>query len=140
MGAKPQFEGFASAVNPSADELREWAYDQYAGPPHTSAQWDLLLADDPLAPTLLELAADPVCPKRTFALHCLYLYAADAVRTGFRAHPKRKMRKLLERAEATGDAWVELWAQNTRALIAKPDLFDYKEWCQGGLARKPRRL
>jgi len=135
-----QFAGFASAVNPTPEELRAWANDPTAGPPQIAAQWDLLLADDPLMPTLVELAADPMCPKRTFALHCLYLYAADAVRTGFRAHPKRKVRKLLDRAESLGDAWVSLWVHNTKALISDPDLFDYKEWCQGGLARRPRRL
>lgn len=134
------FVGFVSAVNPTPDELRAWANDPAAGPPPIAAQWDLLLADDPLMPTLLELAADPTCPKRTFALHCLYLYAADAVRTGFRAHSKRKVRKLLKHAEALGDAWVSLWVHNTKALISDPNLFDYREWCQGGLARRPRRL
>ncbi|MGH8794251.1 MAG: hypothetical protein ACRDXX_16590 [Stackebrandtia sp.] len=140
MADRAMFAGFDSPVNPSSDELRAWAYDPGAGAPQTAAQWDLLLADDPLAPTLVELAADPICPKRTFALHCLYLYAADAVRTGFRAHPRRKVKKLLEQADSTADAWVELWAENTRALIGNPDLFDYRDWCQGGLARKPRRL
>ncbi|TWJ11428.1 hypothetical protein LX16_2147 [Stackebrandtia albiflava] len=134
------FAGFASAVNPTAEELRAWANDPAAGPPQIAAQWDLLLADDPLMPTLVELAADPMCPKRTFALHCLYLYAADAVRTGFRAHPRRRVRRLLEQAAATQDAWVLLWVHNTKALISDPELFDYKEWCQGGLARRPRRL
>lgn len=140
MEEQKTFAGFANPVNPTPEELRAWAFDSNAGPPQTAAQWDLLLADDPLMPTLVALAADPVCPKRTFALHCLYLYAADAVRTGFRAHPKRKVRKILEQAEATQDAWVDLWVQNTRALIKDPDLFDYHDWCQGGLARRPRRL
>ncbi|MGH8878452.1 MAG: hypothetical protein ACRD0P_14095 [Stackebrandtia sp.] len=140
MPSPPVFSGFASPVNPQPAELRAWAYDPVAGPPQTSAQWDLLLADDELVPVLVELAADPVCPKRTFALHCLYLYAADAVRTGFRAHPRRRVKKLLEQAQATQDAWVTLWVTNTKALIADPDLFDYHEWCQGGLARRPRRL
>jgi hypothetical protein len=25
-------------------------------------------------------------------------------------------------------------------LIAMPDLFDYRDWCEGGLVRTPRRL
>jgi hypothetical protein len=140
MEQQPAFAGFVNPVNPQPEELRAWAYDPAAGAPQTAAQWDLLLADDELVPTLVELAADPVCPKRTFALHCLYLYAADAVRTGFRAHPKRRVKKLLDQAEDTADAWVTLWVANTYALIKNPDLFDYYEWCQGGLARRPRRL
>lgn len=140
MELRPGFAGFANPVNPQPEELRAWANDPHAGPPQISAQWDLLLAEDSLMPTLVSLAADPICPKRTFALHCLYLYAADAVRTGFRAHPRRRVKKLLEQAEATNDAWVTLWVTNTKALINNPDLFDYQEWCQGGLARRPRRL
>lgn len=140
MQQEPAFAGFANPANPQPDELRTWAYDSTAGPPPTSSQWDLLLAEDELMPTLLSLATDPICPKRTFALHCMYLYAADAVRTGFRAHSRRKVKKLLDQADATGDAWVALWVTNTKALISNPDLFDYKEWCQGGLARRPRRL
>ncbi|HIV57785.1 MAG TPA: hypothetical protein H9902_07490 [Candidatus Stackebrandtia faecavium] len=140
MPQESTFAGFANPVSPQPEELREWAYDANAGPPKISAEWDLVLADDALMPTLVELAADPVCPKRTFALHCLYLYAADAVRTGFRAHPRRRVKKLLDRANQTGDAWVKLWVTNTKALIDDPNLFDYREWCQGGLARRPRRL
>ncbi|HZE38723.1 MAG TPA: hypothetical protein VE172_07905 [Stackebrandtia sp.] len=134
------FAGFGNPANPTPEELRAWAADPHAGAPATSGQWDLLLADEPLMPTLVDLAADPVCPKRTFALHCLYLYAADAVRTGFRAHPRRRVRRILEQADATADPWVQLWVHNTNALISNPDLFDYREWCQGGLARRPRRL
>ena len=140
METPPAFGGFANPVNPTPAELRAWAYDPKAGPPKVSGQWDLVLADDELMPTWVELAADPICPKRTFALHCLYLYAADAVRTGFRAHPRRRVKKLLDRAQATDDAWVTLWVTNTKALIADPNLFDYHEWCAGGLARRPRRL
>ncbi|CAM3282184.1 hypothetical protein [Stackebrandtia soli] len=134
------FEGFANPVEPTVDELTAWAYDPVAGPPQISRQWDLLLADDRLVPTILGFAADPVCPKRTFALHCLYLYAADAVRTRFRAHPRKLVKRLLDAAWDTGDPWVRLWVSNTKALSADPDLFDYAEWCQGGLARRPRRL
>lgn len=140
MEPRPAFAGFADPVNPGADELRAWGYDPAAGPPPGMQDWDLLLASDELAPTLLELAADPLCPKRTFALHCLYLYCGDAVRTGFRAHPRRRVRKLLDQGRASQDPWVMLWVDNTKALIADPNRFDYQEWCEGGLARRPRRL
>jgi hypothetical protein len=32
------------------------------------------------------------------------------------------------------------WAHNTRVLLARPNLFDYHEWCEGGLVRQTRRL
>jgi hypothetical protein len=104
------------------------------------AEWDLLVSGDPLVNTLMELALDRSCPARRFALHCLHIYAADANRTKFRAHPKRRLRRLVEKAEDEGDELLVLWAHNTRMLLAVPELFDYTDWCEGGLVRQPRRL
>jgi hypothetical protein len=135
------FRGFANPVDPTPAELRTWAYHPdmvrlQAMPP----DWDLLVASDRLVGTLLDLALDVNCPARRFALHCLYIYAADAIRTKFRAHPKRKLRKLVEQAEDDGDDILETWAHNTRLLLAVPELFEYHDWCEGGLVRSPRRL
>jgi len=135
------FRGFANPVDPTPAELRAWAYHPdmvklQAMPP----DWDLLVANDRLVSTLLDLVLDTNCPARRFALHCLYIYAADAIRTRFRAHPKRKLRKLVEQAEDDGDDVLETWAHNTRLLLAVPELFDYRDWCEGGLVRNPRRL
>jgi hypothetical protein len=124
-----------------AAELRAWAYHPDAVKfQNMPLEWDLLVAGDPLIGTLLEVALDEACPARRFALHCLYIYAADAIRTKFRAHPKRRLRKLVERAEDDGDEQLQLWAHNTRMLLAVPELFDYRDWCEGGLVRQPRRL
>jgi hypothetical protein len=135
------FRGFVNPVDPTAAELRAWAYHPdsitlQSMPP----DWDLLVAGDPLVGTLFELALDPTCPARRFALHCLYIYAADSVRTDFRAHPKRRLRKLVEEAEDQGDEMLDVWAHNTRVLIARPELFEYHDWCEGGLVRNPRKL
>ena len=135
------FRGFANPVDPTPAELRAWAYHPdmvklQAMPP----DWDLLVAGDRLVGTLFDLALDTNCPARRFALHCLYIYAADAIRTRFRAHPKRRLKKLVEQAEDDGDELFAMWAHNTRMLIALPDLFDYRDWCEGGLVRHPRRL
>jgi hypothetical protein len=135
------FRGFENPVDPTPAELRAWAYN----PDSVMAQmmppeWDLLVAGDPLVNTLFDLALDPDCPARRFALHCLYIYAADAIRTKFRAHPKRRLRRLVEKAEDEGDDLLILWAHNTRMLLAVPELFDYRDWCEGGLVRQPRRL
>lgn len=135
------FRGFVNPVDPTAAELRAWAYHPdavtlAAMPP----DWDLLVSGDHLIGTLFDLAQDPTCPARRFALHCLYIYAADSVRTDFRAHPKRRLRKLVEEAEDHGDELLDVWAHNTRVLIARPDLFEYHDWCEGGLVRSPRKI
>lgn len=135
------FQGFAKPVDPTPAELREWAYHPDSVPLETMPQdWDLLVSGDHLIGTLFDLALDQTCPARRFAVHCLYIYAADGIRTGFKAHPRRKLRKLVEQAEAEGDEMLATWAHNTRVLLARPELFDYHDWCEGGLVRNPRRL
>lgn len=135
------FHGFDNPVDPTPTELRAWAHHpdavQLGSMP---ADWDLLVANDRLIGTIFDLALDPGCPARRFALHCLYIYAANAVRTNFRAHPKRRLKKLVEVAEEEGDELLITWAHNVRVLIAHPELFDYHEWGEGGLVRRPRRL
>ena len=135
------FQGFANPVDPTPAELRGWAYNPDERVLSTMPpDWDLLVSGDRLIGTLFELAMDPACPARRFALHCLYIYAADGIRTDFRAHPKRKLRKFVEQAEDGGDDPLITWAHNTRMLLARPELFQYHDWCEGGLVRQPRRL
>ncbi len=135
------FRGFANPVDPTPAELRAWAYRPDSVPLHSMPpDWDLLVSGDRLVGTLFDLAMDPACPARRFALHCLYIYAADGIRTSFQAHPKRRLRKLVEQAEEHGDEMMATWAHNARMLLARPDLFDYHDWCEGGLVRNPRRL
>jgi hypothetical protein len=135
------FPGFANPVDPTPAELRAWAYHPDASQLRTMpADWDLLVSGDRLIGTLFDLAMDASCPARRFALHCLYIYAADGIRTNFRAHPRRRLRKFVESAEQGGDETTVVWAHNVRMLLARPDLFDYHDWCEGGLVRSPRRI
>jgi hypothetical protein len=135
------FRGFANLVDPRPDELRDWAYHPDSVALETMpSDWDLLIATNRLAGTLFELAMDPDCPARRFALHCLYIYAASGIRDNFREQPKRKLRRYVEQAEKVGDETMRLWAHNTRMLLARRDLFNYPDWYEGGLVRDPRRL
>lgn len=133
--------GFSDVVDPTAAELRAWAYAPDSVPTHRLPDdFDLLVTNERLIHTLFALAADPDCPARRFALHCLHVYAAAAIRSRFRTHPRKRLRRLVERAEATADVALARWAHNCRVLLARPDLFDYAEWCQGELVRRPRRI
>jgi hypothetical protein len=135
------FRGFANPVDPTPAELRAWAYQPDTALLHTlPPDWDLLLASDRLIGTLFDIAVDQSCPARRFALHCLYIYAADGIRTNFRAHPRRRLRKFVENAERVSDEMLVVWAHNVRMLLARPELFDYQDWCEGGLVRSPRRI
>jgi hypothetical protein len=135
------FRGFANPVDPTPAELRSWAYQPDTTLLHTlPPDWDLLLASDRLIGTLFDIAVDQSCPARRFALHCLYIYAADGIRTNFRAHPRRRLRKFVENAEQVSDEMLVIWAHNVRMLLARPELFDYQDWCEGGLVRSPRHI
>ena len=35
---------------------------------------------------------------------------------------------------------MPIWAHNSRVLLARPELFDYHDWCEGGLVRRHRRI
>lgn len=66
-------ERITDNVNPTPDEVREWGYDEdlYL----MEQDEDLLLYRTSHAPVLLELAADPSCPKRYYALCILGQFA-----------------------------------------------------------------
>jgi len=140
------FRGFANPVDPTPAELRAWAYHPDAVPLNTMpADWDLLVTNDRLIGTIFDLAMDPACPARRFALHCLYIYAANAIRMKFKVHSKRRLQKLVERAEEDGDDLLAMWAHNTRVLLLTwRDLLNqpgwYHDWIEGGLVRHPRRI
>lgn len=135
------FYGFDDPVDPRPEELRDWAYHPAAVPLEAlPANWDLLIAGDVLAPTLFELAMDRQCPMRGFALHCMYVYAAEGARPNASSQRRRRLRKYVERAGEVGDEPMMIWAHNCRILTSHPELFDYEEWIEGGLARRPRRL
>lgn len=138
---RTEFPGFTNPVDPRPDELRAWAYHPDSVPLETlPSDWDLLIATNRLIGTLFRLAMDPNCPARRFALHCLYIYAAGGIRTNFREHPKRRLRRYVEHAERHGDGPMRIWAHNTRMLLARPDLFSYHDWYEGGLVRSPRQI
>ena len=141
MSVREHIFSFDNPVDPSADELTTWAYHPESVPlEQMPADWDLLVAGDVLAPTLFDLAMDPSCPARRFALHCLYIYAADGIRPKATAQRKRRLRKYIERAEHLGDPPMTTWAHNCRVLMSRPEVFDHHDWFSGGLVRNPRRL
>ena len=70
---------FRDALNPTDEELRQWAYTPDAGYPEEMSQdWDLCVTDFGRAPLLLQFAADSDCPNRGFFLSCLYLLVGAA--------------------------------------------------------------
>jgi hypothetical protein len=135
--------GFADPVDPRPDELRAWAYNPASVPASAlPSDWDLLVANDTLATTLFELAMDPYCPARRFAVHCLHVYAGEALRpsANFSRGRLRRLRHFIDVAARSADEIMQIWAHNCRVLNDHPDVFRPDDWIDGGLTRDPVRL
>jgi hypothetical protein len=139
----PDEVGFDNPVDPQPAELRAWAFHPEAMPLNALPRdWDLLVATDRLVPTLYKLAIDRHCPARHFALHALYIYAAQTLRHAAQAGRRRcqRLRKLTDDAVRHRDEIMRTWAHNCRTLQGHPHVFRVEDWIDGGLVRRPRRL
>jgi hypothetical protein len=123
-------EHFHNPWNPTAEEVRAWAYD--ADATHDQ-DWELAVIHSGYDELLIELAADSSCPNAGFFLACLYLLVGDYVRTEGRSQPGLDLPALFERAESTTDPDLHLWVVRSRDLIRHPEKFDYKRWCCGSI-------
>lgn len=111
--------------NPTAEEIREWAW---SGAPEPVEDWDLIVAYQPNEPMYLELAADDGCPARGFFLRLLYLLVRDAVRTDFRSRSRAEILDLLEHSRPFEHPDLDYWRERTRELLRKPDTFAHRVW------------
>jgi len=116
------------------DEVREWAYDSDALEP--CQDWDLALCWVQHERAYLELASAEACPKRRYFLGVLSLMVGDAVRSGFRNRPRPIIEGLIDRGNEYRHGDIKRWQARCRELLKHTELFDYDEWCGGGLARE----
>ena len=123
----------ADPWNPSATEVREWAYTVAAKEP--CQDWQLALSWARHEKTYLELVADDDCPNRGYFLDVLYIIVGDAVRSGFRSVEEPILRGFLERASEYDHKDIAAWRTRTIELLKYPDTFSYGLWCGGGYAR-----
>jgi hypothetical protein len=47
---------------------------------------------------------------------------------------------MIAQAGSSQDEQLRIWAANAQALVINPEIFNYADWCEGDLVRKPRRL
>ena len=116
--------------NPTHDEIREWACDPDA---HWAQDWELVVTCVENVELLFSLAGDDECPKQEFFLHCLY-YLVGSVVGGDGLIPSDDLERLLDRANASGNASLKRWAERSRTFIADPEAFDPACWLDGGWA------
>lgn len=83
----------------------------------------------------MKFAASSQCPKREYFLSLLYLIVGDAVRTRYQARSRDAVERLLSDAERSFRSdCLRLWVRSSRDPIARPETFQYDDWCAGVLA------
>ncbi|NER82498.1 MAG: hypothetical protein F6K42_23635 [Leptolyngbya sp. SIO1D8] len=125
---------FKNAFAPTEDELREWAKDPDAEyPDEMSQDWDLILADFDMAPTLITLACEE-SPNRKFFISCLYILAGDCVRVGVRKAAIEKVENLFKLVPKDAPKDLQLWIKRSQILFEQPSSYEYQGWGYGDLA------
>jgi len=117
-------------LDPTEAEIRAWAYEADSLEP--MQDWHLIIWGEVDPGLLVELAADPDCPKRSYFLWCLYGRIGDEVRT---SRLDDLTWATVDRSLTGGEAAVARWAARSTTLRDRPELFNYEDWCGGELAR-----
>jgi hypothetical protein len=111
---------FVDIVNPTAIELAVWAYSDASEP---MEDFQVIVAEPELTSTLMDLVADPSCPKRRFALGSLYCLV------GHTPHGDERLAQAVLLAERNEDPWLRTWAERSRHVIRHPEDFNRSDWC-----------
>lgn len=107
-------ERISDNVNPTADDVRQWGYDEdlYL----MEQDEDLLLYGTSYAPVLLELAEDDGCPKQYYALCILSQFTRESALSGNRSNLRHLQSIAKERSEIR-DAGVAEWRKYVNRLV-----------------------
>jgi len=111
-----------SPTNPSADDIRHWAFTL---DPHEPCQdWDLILSWGPYRNLYLDLAGDSNCPKQNYFTQFLYFLVARAIHD----HRIEEMKEFALTASHNRPFAVHQWAVRTLEALNHPDRFSDKIW------------
>jgi hypothetical protein len=105
--------------NPSADEIRTWAYDAAAQEP--CEDFGLALKWTRHEKALLECASDDDCPKQDFFLGVLYLIVGDALRSNYSSTNRPILEGFINRGDEYRHPAIQIWQQRSRDLIKFPE-------------------
>lgn len=115
---EPFFEDW---VNPTAAELRTWAYANAYEP---SQDFEMMLDGREVLPVVVECAEDPGCPTKDFmliALYCTVGHVDD--------DDRQRVRAVALQSCGSTDPAVRTWGRRAVAVIDQPELMDRDDWC-----------
>lgn len=125
----PDEPSFVDVVNPTPEEIRDWAY---SGAFEPMQDWDLVIADMDNLELLLALIGDQACSARKYLLDSLYCLV------GHSDHTDHRLLVAAETARTASDAWIATWGRRVYQIVEHPSDFNRWDWCgQDGYRSNP---
>ena len=120
---------FADPYNPTGAELRDWAADADAIPPHQ--EWELELAwgmEPGRLRVIVELAADPTSRKARYFLRLLYTWVYAVARRQDFDSWRVQFDRWLDQAKGVRDPAVKRWRHRARLIFQAIEPFNAESW------------
>lgn len=122
------FKDSDHAWNPTAEEIRIWAYSDALIP---EQDWELAVNSFENIPMICSFVDDEKCKHISFFLSCLYVFTGDFVRSR-KNEEYNKLIELLNRIEVIAKSEeLKDWIKRSKDLILNPDKYDYRFWGLG---------
>ncbi len=115
---EPFFENW---VDPTAAELRSWAYANAYEP---NQDFEVMLDGSEVLPVVVECAEDPGCPTKDFMLASLYCTVGH-----LQEEDRLRVREVANRACHSDDPAVRTWGKRAVAVIDEPARMSRWDWC-----------
>ena len=119
------------ASNPTATEIREWAYLNNDWP---DGDWDLFLSWTGYIELFLEFSIDHQCLNQRFFLHMLYFCAGKAYTAPERSDGRDLLREYLGLGETVKHGDIRQWRRLVEALQKGEMQYTYDDWEGGRLS------
>ena len=119
--------------DPNPQDVKRWMYSDESWP---EQDWDLFLANGRCDEVLLECARDLQCPRRDFALHCLYFLVGDVIYETRSVVRVAKVQEFLSSVGDKEDQELVDWKKESIELLSGEREFDYEYWCNHAFKRQ----
>jgi hypothetical protein len=94
--------------------------------------FDIIVAEPEMLPTLLKLVGDHRCPTRKYLLGSLYCLI------GHSSLDDLRIAEAARQSSESDDAWLRTWGRRVEAVLARPATRDREYWCGWqGLRTRP---
>jgi hypothetical protein len=115
-------------TNPSASEIRDWAYSATDWP---HDEWDLFLSWTKEVDLFIELATDHKCPNQKFFLHMLFYIVGTTFSEPPNSDKIDRIKSYSDKGAGINHGYIRTWRKHIDLLNNRVK-YDYKNW-RGGI-------